>query len=87
MSFIRGKIMEATPDFCQKNEIVCTFLLTKLYVGGKLSSNQYSQHGDENQYISRVFCQRTAGWCEAVKTRVWNSFRSGFLEMLVEEDG
>ena len=34
-----------------------------------------------------MFSQRTAGWCEAAKAMVWNSFRSGFAETAVGEDG
>ena len=31
--------------------------------------------------------QRAVGWCKAVRIVVWNSFRSGFAEMTVGEDG
>ena len=42
--------------------------------------NQIAEHDDENQYTQLAFCQRAAGGCKAVKTLVWNSFRSGFPE-------
>ena len=52
-----------------------------------VNCKKYSKHGEENQYTSKTLSQRAAGWCEAVKVRVWNSFRSGFAEMKVGEDG
>ena len=52
-----------------------------------VNCKKYSKHGEENQYTPKTLPQRAAGRCEAVEVRTWNSFRSGFAEIKVGEDG